>query len=507
MNREYLQFIEAEAKKIPNLHFDALRYILNNKLLDQSGLIMECGTWKGQTLDMISEFADKDVYGFDTFEGINTQWEEVDMNKFHLGGIVPVEVEQLDSKIRYKCTGVKKSFNSNVNFVKGFFQDTLPKFLEEKNHKISFLHIDCDIYESAKSIFGSCNKYLSKNSIIVFDELVNYYGFENGEFKAFYEWVTENDIKFEWIGMDGKVLSFDEIDFINNLNFDADYTVYDNLDWFKKARILGVKFSVAVRILKNPGCKHQSDCLSAQKLLDSRVHIVVPARYASSRFPGKALADICGAPMIAHVVKRCLLTSACGVTVATDDNRIYDATLEAFGAESRFAVVMTSSEHLCGTDRVAEVARKMQWPDTDFVVNVQGDEPLIPTENIEQVTTLLKTSHEHAVVTLCDRMAPEDIHNEHVCKVAVNSKHRAMLYTRAPIPCAFRALGIYGFTVSSLKHVTELQPTPREKAENVEPLRWLDHEVRIDVHECVLPSPRGVDTPQDLERLLAGLRN
>ncbi len=245
--------------------------------------------------------------------------------------------------------------------------------------------------------------------------------------------------------------------------------------------------------------------MSAQ--LDSDVHIVVPARYASSRFPGKALADIRGAPMIAHVVKKCLLTSACSVTVATDDDRICDATMRAFGAEPRFAVVMTSSQHLCGTDRVAEVVRKMQKPDTDIIVNVQGDEPLIPAENIEQVIALLKASREHAVVTLCDKLAPEDLHNEHVCKVAVNSARRAMLYTRAPIPCAFRALGIYGFTVSSLKHVTELQPTPREKAESVEPLRWLDNEVRIAVYECVSPTPCGVDTPQDLERLLAGLCN
>ena len=248
--KEYLEFIKKQ--NIPDIKFDALRYILKENMLDDSGLVMECGTWKGQTLDMISEFTNKDVYGFDTFEGINVQWEEVDMNKFNINGELPKQVEQLDKNVRFKTTGITKKFNSNVNFVKGLFQNTLPGFLKEKNQKISFLHIDCDIYEGAKSIFDNCNKYLSNNSIIVFDELVNYYGFENGEFKAFYEWVNKNNIKFEWIGIDGKVLSFDEINFINNLNFDINYTVYDKIDWFKKARILNIRSSVAVKILENP---------------------------------------------------------------------------------------------------------------------------------------------------------------------------------------------------------------------------------------------------------------
>lgn len=248
--KEYLEFIKKQ--NIPDIKFDALRYILKENMLDDSGLVMECGTWKGQTLDMISEFTNKDVYGFDTFKGINVQWEEVDMNKFNINGELPKQVEQLDKNVRFKTTGLTKKFNSNVNFVKGLFQNTLPGFLKEKNQKISFLHIDCDIYEGAKSIFDNCNKYLSNNSIIVFDELVNYYGFENGEFKAFYEWVNKNNIKFEWIGIDGKVLSFDEINFINNLNFDINYTVYDKIDWFKKARILNIRSSVAVKILENP---------------------------------------------------------------------------------------------------------------------------------------------------------------------------------------------------------------------------------------------------------------
>ena len=201
---------------------------------------------------MISEFIKNDIYGFDTFEGVDIQWENWDMKQFNING-VPEQVKQLDKNVRYKCTGLTKKFNSNVKFVKGLFQNTLPKFLKEKNEKITFLHIDCDIYEGAKTIFDNCNKYLSNNSIIVFDELVNYYGFQNGEFKTFYEWVNENNIKFEWIGIDGKVLSYDEINFINNLNFDNNYTIYeDEIDWFKKARILNIRFSVGVRIIENP---------------------------------------------------------------------------------------------------------------------------------------------------------------------------------------------------------------------------------------------------------------
>ena len=251
MSDNLLSFIKNQ--KIPNINFDPLRYILKNDLLNDEGLVLECGTWKGQTLDMISEFTNKDVYGFDTFEGVKIQWEKIDMNKFNINGI-PHILMQLDKNTRYKTTGVKKKFNDNVHFIKGLFQDMLPDFLKDKNEKITFLHIDCDIYEGAKSVLDNCNKYLSNNSIIVFDELVNYYGFENGEFKAFYEWVNENNIKFEWIGMDGKVLSFDEISFINNLNFDNNYTIYDNkIDWFKKAKILNIRFSVAVRILENPG--------------------------------------------------------------------------------------------------------------------------------------------------------------------------------------------------------------------------------------------------------------
>jgi len=232
-------------------------------------------------------------------------------------------------------------------------------------------------------------------------------------------------------------------------------------------------------------------------------HIVIPARYASTRFPGKALVDICGTPMVVRVIRQCLETSADSVTLATDDERIFNVARGLCNtpeAKGRFSVVMTSSEHVCGTDRVAEVADKMQWPETDFVVNVQGDEPFIPTQHIEQVVALLKESGD-PIVTLCDKIEPGDLHNRNVCKVAVNRMHHAMLYTRALIPCAFRALGIYGFTVSSLKHVTSFKPSQRELEESVEPLRWLDNEVPIAVHLCAFSTPPGVDTLADVQTL------
>lgn len=249
MSDNLLSFIKKQ--KIPNINFDALRYVLKKNLLNDQGLVLEFGTWKGQTLDMISEFTKKDVYGFDTFEGVNTQWGEVDMNVFNINGI-PNKLIQLDKNTRYKTTGVKKDFNNNVHFIKGFFQDTVYDFLKDKNEKITFLHIDCDIYEGAKAIFDNCNKYIANDCIIVFDELVNYYGFEDGEYKAFYNWVKKNNIEYEWIGMNGKVLSLEEINFINDLEFNCDYTKFIEMDWFKKAKILNINFSVAVKIKKNP---------------------------------------------------------------------------------------------------------------------------------------------------------------------------------------------------------------------------------------------------------------
>jgi hypothetical protein len=252
LNENYVDFIK-NLQSIPNIKTDSLRYILNNNMLTNEGLILEFGTWKGQSLDMISDFTTNNVYGFDSFEGDSEQWEDVDMRKFSLNGQIPTKVKQLNKQERFKTTDVIKDFNKNVKFLKGYFQDTLKPFLNEKNKKITFMHIDSDTYSSTKTIFDECNNYISPECIIVFDELVNYKGFENGECKAFYEWVSNNNIKFEWIGMNGKTLTFNEIDIINKLIINNDYTIYNNkIDWWNKARILNINVSVAVKIILNP---------------------------------------------------------------------------------------------------------------------------------------------------------------------------------------------------------------------------------------------------------------
>ena len=150
--------------KMPVLNQDPLRYILKNNLLNDSDLLLEFGCWKGQTIDMISNYTTNNIYGFDTFEGIDYIWNEVDMKKFKLDDI-PTEVQQLDFNKQYKQTNIIKPFNKNVKFIKGLFDDTLPNFMQENNKKISFIHIDCDIYESTKTIFKYCGKNISNNCL------------------------------------------------------------------------------------------------------------------------------------------------------------------------------------------------------------------------------------------------------------------------------------------------------------------------------------------------------
>jgi len=247
--------------KMPILNQDPLRYILKNKLLNDSGLVLEFGCWKGQTIDMISNFTTNNVYGFDTFEGIDYIWNEVDMKKFKLDNI-PTKVQQLDFNEQYKKTDAIKSFNKNVKFIKGLFDDTLPNFMQENNKKISFIHVDCDLYESTKTIFKYCGKNIANNCIIVLDDLFNNKGFENHEIKAFYEWVNENDIKYEWIGSNSKVCTVDEINFIDSLIINKDTLNHERFPRFNDNRndilfndkifLLNLKCQAVLKILDNP---------------------------------------------------------------------------------------------------------------------------------------------------------------------------------------------------------------------------------------------------------------
>ena len=195
-----------DVTKIPKIKIDPLRFCLLNKLISQKGLWLEFGTWKGQTIDLISQYTDNKVYGFDTFSGLDIEWSGTptgSMKCFDIGGVPPVSVLPVNPYIRYgPPVETRRVFKENVRFICGLFHETLPKFMKIHKENISFLHIDCDIYHSTKTIFRYCGKSLSKGSIIVFDELMNYDGYEEHELKAFSEFVFENStFKFEWIGM------------------------------------------------------------------------------------------------------------------------------------------------------------------------------------------------------------------------------------------------------------------------------------------------------------------
>jgi 3-deoxy-manno-octulosonate cytidylyltransferase (CMP-KDO synthetase) len=236
---------------------------------------------------------------------------------------------------------------------------------------------------------------------------------------------------------------------------------------------------------------------------------VIPARYHSTRLPGKAIADIAGRPMIEHVYRRSAAAAGVdAVIVATDDARVADA-VRAFGGD----VVLTSPAHRTGTDRVAEVARGLEC---DFIVNVQGDEPLIPPQMIEEVIAPLRldgvvmSTLRREIDDEADRISP------HVVKVVVNRDDDALYFSRAPIPHvrdahgsgrAFRHVGLYGYRREFLIEFAALPQTPLEIRESLEQLRALEHGFRIRTPETVHDS-LGVDTPADLERArrqLAGL--
>jgi 3-deoxy-manno-octulosonate cytidylyltransferase (CMP-KDO synthetase) len=253
------------------------------------------------------------------------------------------------------------------------------------------------------------------------------------------------------------------------------------------------------------------DVLSASRLSSSAVAII-PARFDSSRFPGKALADLCGKPMIVHVYER--VRQARGldaVIVATDDERIA-AAVANHGGDAR----MTRGDHRTGTDRIAEVARQLSC---DIVVNVQGDEPLLAPAMISAIVAPLRADASIVMTTArCRLTDPDDFRNRHVVKVVTDSRGDALYFSRAPIPCgadavlpgtgssdpaggtpAYIHVGLYAFRRDFLLRFAALPQTPLELAESLEQLRALEHGYRIRTvvteHHSI-----GVDTPQDLER-------
>lgn len=233
-----------------------------------------------------------------------------------------------------------------------------------------------------------------------------------------------------------------------------------------------------------------------------KFQVIIPARYASTRFPGKPLAEIAGRPMIVHVCERAAKSGAAGVHVATDDERIALA-VRAHG----HAAIMTRADHASGTDRLAEAAQKLGLGERQIVVNVQGDEPLIAPRLITQVARMLEKRRDAAVSTACHPIHDEaSAASPNVVKVVLDSQGYALYFSRSRIPypreavaLCYRHAGIYGYRVGFLKRYARLKVSPLEKAEALEQLRVLWHGHRIAVAVSQADIPPGVDTPEDLE--------
>jgi len=244
--------------------------------------------------------------------------------------------------------------------------------------------------------------------------------------------------------------------------------------------------------------------------------VVIPARYASARLPGKALMSIGGKPMVQWVYERARASGADDVLIATDDLLIVSAG-HSFGAE----VIMTAADHASGTDRIAEVARGSGWRETDIVVNVQGDEPLIPPALIGQVASLLESHPQAHIATLATPIESlEEFLNPNAVKVVTDRQGRALYFSRAPIPWSRdgapaglasqrvfagsrRHIGIYAYRVGALLRLAALEPTALEISEKLEQLRALENAFDIRVADAAARPGPDVNTPEDFERVVA----
>lgn len=245
----------------------------------------------------------------------------------------------------------------------------------------------------------------------------------------------------------------------------------------------------------------------------SAYHIVIPARFASERLPGKVLLDLAGQPMLQRVWQRAVKSSAQSVVIATDDESIV-AVAQGFGAQ----VLLTRSDHQSGSDRIAECATKLGWPDDHLVVNLQGDEPLMPPACLDQVAALLDQQTDCEVASLYWPIADaNEVRNPNAVKVVTDSKGRALYFSRSPIPYARsfsdidaalssgvvwkRHLGLYAYRLAALRGFTRCKPTPLEQAERLEQLRIMEQGGRIALARACEFIPAGIDTQDDLERV------
>ncbi|MCL4121285.1 UNVERIFIED_CONTAM: hypothetical protein GTU68_009904 [Idotea baltica] len=233
----------------------------------------------------------------------------------------------------------------------------------------------------------------------------------------------------------------------------------------------------------------------------AKTHIIIPARLKSTRLPGKMLADIGGKPMIQRVYDQASKSSIANIIIATDADEIKQVA-EQFGAK----VVSTKEEHESGTDRLAETVLKLGLADDDIVINVQGDEPLIPIENIHQVAELLEDSPEAVVSTLCEKITlAEDVYDSNNVKVVFDKNNYALYFSRASIPFGdanfYRHIGMYAYRVGFLKQYTALARSPIEGYESLEQLRVLWNGYKIAVAGAKVSTPAGVDTQEDLDKI------
>jgi 3-deoxy-manno-octulosonate cytidylyltransferase (CMP-KDO synthetase) len=239
---------------------------------------------------------------------------------------------------------------------------------------------------------------------------------------------------------------------------------------------------------------------------------IIPARLASTRLPNKPLADIAGKPMVVRVAERALLSGASKVVVAVDDQQIFDA-CQSHGLD----VMLTSNQHPTGTDRLSEVATRLNLSDNDIVVNVQGDEPLIPGELISQVAQTLADHPEADIATAALAIHDaSEVTNPNVVKVVMSQSGQALYFSRSPIPFNrdpqkyqaqhFRHIGMYAYKARFLKEFSKLAPAPIEEAESLEQLRAMWHGFTIQVLVTDAAPPPGVDTAEDLERVRAIFR-
>jgi 3-deoxy-manno-octulosonate cytidylyltransferase (CMP-KDO synthetase) len=237
--------------------------------------------------------------------------------------------------------------------------------------------------------------------------------------------------------------------------------------------------------------------------------VVIPARYASERLPGKPLREIAGKTMLQHVYERGTESDATEVLIATDDQRIFDAA-SGFGA----AVHMTGSQHRSGTERLAEVSETLDWPDEQIVVNLQGDEPMMPAELINQCAALL---NDEAVdmATLASPLALKaDYKNPNVVKVVCDHDGSAIYFSRSPIPysrnektvdlavqTAMHHHGIYAYRCGTLRKIVAAERSDLEACEHLEQLRALSIGLKIKVAKALSRPPAGVDTEEDLAQM------